>query len=313
MGMVLVDGRADITASDMDDGQRKGHPLDAEAALRWLAEMGADEWIGDRPMARYRDSRSRGTPVEPLQAIGIPSGGPLPTAKRSDPPQQTASPRPALGDTPTLLAPSQGERDAWEAARSASSLEELRSALDAFEGCALKFTATNTVFADGYPDSHVMLIGEAPGADEDRQGLPFVGASGKLLDRMFAAIGLSRREHGAGGLYISNILFWRPPGNRSPTTAEIAACRPFILRHIELVRPRALVYLGGTAAKTMLDRADGIMRLRGKWYEHASPELSSPIPALATFHPAYLLRTPGQKREAWCDLLNLKTKLIDLA
>ena len=211
-----------------------------------------------------------------------------------------------------LLAPAQGAQDAWSTASAANTLEELREALDGFEGCALKFTATNTVFCDGHADSHVMFIGEAPGAEEDRQGKPFVGASGQLLDRMLAPIGLARGEHGERGAYISNILFWRPPGNRSPTTAEIAACMPFIRRHIELAAPKVLVYLGGTAAKTMLDTSQGIMRLRGKWYEHYTPGLEAAIPALATFHPAFLLRQPAQKREAWLDLIKLKLKLLEI-
>ncbi|MCG8546361.1 MAG: uracil-DNA glycosylase, partial [Alphaproteobacteria bacterium] len=221
--------------------------------------------------------------------------------------------RPAVASAPELLAPAQGAQDAWDAASGAQTLEELRERLDAFEGCALKFTATNTVFCDGNPDAHVMFIGEAPGVDEDRQGKPFVGASGQLLDRMLAPIGLSREGHGAAGAYISNILFWRPPGNRSPTTSEIAACLPFIKRHIELVDPKILVFLGGTAAKTMLDRPEGIMRLRGKWYDVWLTGLDKSVPAIAMFHPAFLLRQPAQKRETWVDLLNLKSKLVEIS
>jgi DNA polymerase len=176
--------------------------------------------------------------------------------------------------------------------------------LAAFEGCALKQTATNLVFADGNPDSGLMLIGEAPGADEDRLGLPFVGVSGRLLDRMLAAIGRDRT-----GTYITNILPWRPPGNRQPTPAEMAMCLPFVQRHVELVRPRIIVLIGGTSAKTLLGTAEGIMRLRGRWFDYRSPGLARPIPALATFHPAYLLRSPAQKREAWRDFLALKKKI----
>lgn len=280
-----------------DSNQDPERRLSALQALRWLTDMGADEMIGDTAVDRYSDSQF--APAAPPPAT---------LADRAPPPP---SMRPAVAAAPDLLAPSQGAQDARDAAASATTLEELRERLEGFEGCALKFTATNTVFSDGHPDAHVMLIGEAPGVEEDRQGKPFVGASGHLLDRMLAAIGLSRAGHGAEGAYISNILFWRPPGNRSPTTAEIAACLPFIRRHIELARPKILVYLGGTAAKTMLDTPQGIMRLRGKWYEHSTAELDHPIPALATFHPAYLLRTPGQKREAWCDFLSIKKKLIE--
>lgn len=269
------------------------------AALRWLADMGADEMIGTAPVDRYAESRTAKT-----------SNASHPGAPSSNASPQTPA-RPAVAAAPDLIAPSQGAQDAWEAAAAAETIEDLRARLDAFDGCALKFTATNTVFADGSPDADIMLIGEAPGVDEDRQGLPFVGASGQLLDRMLAGIGLSRGKPGADGVYISNILFWRPPGNRSPTTAEIAACLPFVHRHIALVAPKVLVFLGGTAAKTMLDRKEGIMRLRGKWYDLKIPGLNNPIPSLPTFHPAYLLRSPGQKREAWCDLLSLKSKLIE--
>jgi len=152
-----------------------------------------------------------------------------------------------------------------------------------------------------------MLIGEAPGVDEDRQGVPFVGTSGQLLDKMLAATGLSRTEN----VYITNILFWRPPGNRSPTTAEIAACMPFVKRHIELVKPKVLMFLGGTAAKTMLDTTEGIMRLRGRWFNYEVEGLETPVPALPTLHPAFLLRQAAQKKEAWRDLLALKSKLLD--
>ena len=158
----------------------------------------------------------------------------------------------------------------------------------------------NLVFADGNPDGRVMLIGEGPGSEEDRRGLPFVGASGQLLDRMLACIGLDRAQ-----VYISNVLFWRPPGNRTPTDAEVAACLPFVERHIELANPDFLVLLGGMSAKTLLARTEGILRLRGRWrpYQHAG--MATPIPALPTLHPAYLLRQPQQKRLAWRDLLSL--------
>ncbi len=162
----------------------------------------------------------------------------------------------------------------------------------------------NLVFADGNPNASIMLVGEAPGEDEDRQGLPFVGVSGKLLDRMLATIGLDRTN-----VYISNVLFWRPPGNRSPTDAEIAACLPFAERHIALVQPKILVLLGGVAAKTLLRTKDGITRLRGRWVDY-TPQLGrtdvSPIRCLPIYHPAYLLRQPGAKRQAWRDLLLLK-------
>lgn len=280
---------------------RKTDPRDrlgAAEALRWLADMGADEIVGDGAVNRYSGAQS--APAEPPPAT-LPARDAAP------------APRPAVAAAPSLLAPSQGAEDARETAAAANTLAELRARLESFEGCALKFTATNTVFCDGNPDADVMFIGEAPGVEEDRQGKPFVGASGQLLDRMLGAIGLSRQGRGAEGAYISNVLFWRPPGNRSPTTAEIAACLPFIRRHIELARPKILVYLGGTSAKTMLESQLGIMRLRGRWYDFSSPALGQAIPALATFHPAYLLRTPGQKRESWMDFLSIKKKLIEFS
>jgi DNA polymerase len=184
----------------------------------------------------------------------------------------------------------------------ARTLDELRAAMEAFEGCALKATAKNLCFADGQPGARIMLVGEAPGADEDRQGLPFVGVSGQLLDRMLAAIGLDRRQH----VYIANIVPWRPPGNRTPTTQEMMVCKPFILRQIALSAPDILVTLGGPAAQALLGLT-GIMASRGKW---RSFELEGrTIPALPTLHPAYLLRNPIAKRQAWADLRALRRAL----
>lgn len=266
-------------------------PLDA---LRWHVEMGIDEVVDDMPVDRYLAAQ------QPRAAS--------PTAAAAVQPVQNvpqAEPRQASGQA---LAPAEGARDAIAVAAGAQTIGELRERLESFEGCALKFTATNTVFADGDPASDLMLIGEAPGVDEDRQGLPFVGASGQLLNRMLAALGRERDS-----VYISNILFWRPPGNRSPTDAETAACLPFVQRHIELAKPKVLVFLGGSSAKTMLSRKEGIMRLRGKWFDYASDGLDSPIPAMPTFHPAFLLRQSAQKREAWRDFLAIQEKLDGLA
>lgn len=272
-----------------------GPTIDPLEALRWSVEMGADEAIEEMPVDRFAESAAlrRAPPAQP------------------DPPRDfsppSAPPRPQLSESAPLV-PSQGAADSRLAAAAANTLDELRDALAAFEGCALKQTATNLVFADGNPEADVMILGEAPGAEEDRRGLPFVGASGQLMDRMLAAIGLDRDS-----AYISNILFWRPPGNRNPTTAEVAACMPFVQRHIVLAQPRILVFVGGASAKAMLDRTEGIMRLRGKWYDYQAPEMAAPIPALATFHPAYLLRSPGQKRAAWHDLLLLRSRLDELS
>ncbi|WP_338069551.1 uracil-DNA glycosylase [Allostella humosa] len=184
-------------------------------------------------------------------------------------------------------------------------LAQLQAAMEAFEGCALRRTATNTVFADGNPAARVMVIGEAPGADEDRQGKPFVGVSGRLLDRMLGAIGLDRNS-----AYITNILPWRPPGNRTPTAAEIAMCLPFVRRHVALVDPAILVFVGGVSASTMLDRSEGIMKLRGRWHQYRTDEGNKTIDAMCVFHPAFLLRTPARKRDAWRDLLSIQARLI---
>lgn len=273
------------------------------AALRWQIEAGADEAIGETPVDRYAIAASaaaqRATqePAAPTMAPTAPP--PKPGPPRAPPPER--APRP--------LTSSDAEAQRARAiADSCSTLAELKAAVDAFEGCALKETATNTVFADGDPASDVMFIGEAPGAEEDRQGLPFVGVSGQLLDRMIAWIGMKRGAQGRAGAYISNMLFWRPPGNRNPTPAEIAACLPFVYRHIELAGPKVLVFVGGTAAKTMLDTTTGIMRLRGRWHDFTLPN-GITLPAMPTFHPAYLLRSPAGKREAWRDLLAIQAKL----
>jgi DNA polymerase len=191
---------------------------------------------------------------------------------------------------------------AREAARSAASLEELRAMLDRFEGCALRTTATQLVFADGNPRARVMFVGEAPGRDEDIEGLPFVGRSGKLLDRMVAAIGLDRAN-----IYIANIVPWRPPGNRTPTPQESATCLPFTRRQIELVDPDVLVCLGGPSAQTLLSIKEGILKSRGRWFKFHTG--TREIRAMATLHPAYLLRQPLQKRLAWRDFLAIKRAL----
>lgn len=227
----------------------------------------------------------------------------------SSPPTTTPSPR---ADQPRPLPIDTPLAEAADAARTlalnAASLAELEAAVHAFDGCPLKVTATNTVFADGTPGAPVMLVGEAPGADEDREGKPFVGVSGRLLDRMLASIGLDRRENA----YISNILPWRPPGNRQPTPAEVAVCLPFVQRHIELAAPKLLVLVGGTAAKTLLDRREGIMRLRGRWFDWVGPSQGEAIPAIATYHPAFLLRSPAQKANAWKDLVELRQRFVKI-
>jgi uracil-DNA glycosylase family 4 len=204
--------------------------------------------------------------------------------------------------SPTVPDEAQAAR-ARELARDAKTLDELRDILASFDGCNLKLTAKNLVFSDGNPQSALMLVGEAPGREEDIEGRPFVGRSGQLLDRMLAAIGLDR-----GSAYIANVIPWRPPGNRDPSPLETEICRPFIERQIELVKPRVLVTLGNPSTKLLLKTQTGIMRIRGKWATHVTPS-GSEIAAMPTLHPAYLLRTPGHKKFAWRDLLEVKMRL----
>jgi len=257
--------------------------------LKWYVDSGVDVALEDAPVNRLDQA--------PPEAA--PASAP-PATERSG----AAGPPPRQRPDQKLVSREETHQSAREAAAKAANLEELRAALDAFDGCPLKETAKNLVFGDGDPKADLMFVGEAPGAEEDRQGLPFVGPAGHLLDKMLEAIGQSR-----GDAYITNILPWRPPGNRSPTDAEIAACLPFIERHIELVGPKILVMVGGTSAKTLLGITQGIMRLRGKWLSYESVHMASPIEARAILHPAYLLRQPAQKRETWLDLLEIRAKL----
>jgi DNA polymerase len=223
-------------------------------------------------------------------------------ATRAAPPSRAVAPPRALAES--AAEPAQSARSL---AAQAQSIDALAALVAGFDACPLKRTATNTVFADGNPAAPVMIVGEAPGADEDRLGKPFVGRAGQLLDRMLAAIGLDRSS-----VQITNVIYWRLPGNRKPTTAEIASCLPFVLRHIALSRPKVLVLAGGTAAITLLDTTEGITRLRGRWFDLAVPGIETPLPTLPMFHPAFLLRSPERKREAWRDLLALKAKLAEL-
>lgn len=194
-------------------------------------------------------------------------------------------------------------KNAREMCEKAQNLEQLRKMVDSFEGCALKFNAKSTVFGAGNPKADIVIIGEAPGADEDRLGIPFVGRSGHLLEKMLLSIGLKRDD-----VYITNILPWRPPGNRTPTDGEVAVCLPFLKRQIEFIKPKIILLLGGSAANALLDSAESISRLRGRWLEYVTAD-KAPIAALASFHPAYLLRNSAQKAKAWSDFLRLLKKL----
>ncbi|KIL97427.1 Uracil-DNA glycosylase family 4 [Paramagnetospirillum magnetotacticum MS-1] len=261
--------------------------------LRWYLEAGVDESMGEEPVDRYATSRRA---VESRAAAAAPAVAP----PRHSPRQA----EPMAAPTGASLSASALPGTAAHLAASCADLQALRHAMEGFEGLPLKQAASSTVFGDGNPEASVMCIGEAPGQEEDRRGLPFVGPSGKLLDRMLASIGLDRTS-----CYITNVVPWRPPANRKPTPDEVAVCMPFLTRHIELVDPQVLILLGGAAAAAVLAKADGINRLRGQWFEFNSPGLPRPIPALATFHPAYLLRTPDAKRDAWRDLLMIAKKL----
>lgn len=272
--------------------------------LVWTVAAGADECVGEEPVNRFELPSRSISGAEPAATS---------TAARRLPEAQAApvaSP-PVLQKT-KAVAPSEHTIDALASARElaagATTLDELRAAIESFEGCGLKATAHSTVFCDGNPKARVMLVGEAPGRDEDRQGKPFVGRSGQLLDRMFDAIGLKRTEDDPDkSIYITNILPWRPPGNRNPSTEEIALCLPFLLRHIELQGPQIIVALGGVSSKQLLDTSTGIMRTRGRWADVTFGTRS--IPVLPMFHPAYLLRQPAQKRYAWADLQSLRARI----
>lgn len=269
--------------------------VDPRSLVTWYAEMGVDIALGEAPVDRFAAPES--APAPALPRLEAPPAAP--TLLR-DPGATTRTAVTPPAQAP--MAPAAVERAATEAARAAKTLDELREALLRFDGCALSRTATQLVFADGNPEARVMLVGEAPGRDEDIQGLPFVGRSGQLLNRMLAAIGLDRTS-----VYIANVVPWRPPGNRTPTPQETAACRPFTMRQIELCDPDFLVCMGAPAAAELMGNTQGILKFRGQWRDFDTG--SRKIHALATLHPAYLLRQPLQKRLAWRDLIQLKEAL----
>ena len=256
--------------------------------LQWYIEAGVDETVSNSPVARFAAPSATGTEK------------PKKMAEKNASLRRRPSP-------PLLQSRDAAVQTAQAVAKQASTLDELHSAFKAFDGCPLKETAINFVFADGAPSARLMFIGEAPGGEEDRKGLPFVGPAGQLLEKMLAAIGIERSD-----AYITNILPWRPPGNRTPTDTEIAACLPFLQRHIDLVKPDILILVGGTSAKTLLRREEGIMKLRGKWMAYERDN-GGQIPARALLHPAYLLRQPAQKRETWQDLIEVRTRLDEIS
>jgi DNA polymerase len=257
-------------------------PADALALLAWYAEMGVDVALDEAPVDRLAAVEVQPSPIMPV---------PPPRA-------EPAPPAPSLLTSP----PEEVVLAAREQAHAARTLDELREILERFEGCALSQTASRLVFADGNPEARLMLVGEAPGREEDIQGKPFVGRSGQLLDRMLAAIGLDRTS-----AYIANVVPWRPPGNRTPTPQETAICRPFLERQIALVSPKILVCLGAPSSQAVLGITEGILRARGRWLHYDLGDRT--IPAMATLHPAYLLRQPSQKRLAWRDLRAIRSAL----
>lgn len=305
------------------------------ALLDWYAAAGVDVALGDEPVDRFLESmreaeerRARPAPAAPSAAppfeadrrppfaVDAPDRAPPrprdePAApRRFEPPPERPrfEPPPQPVARATLGAAVPGDAAvgaARETARAAATLDALRAALERFDGCNLRTTAKRLVFADGSPTARVMLVGEAPGREEDDHGLPFVGRSGRLLDRMLAAIGLDR-----GGVYIANVVPWRPPGNRAPTPQETEICKPFVARQIELVDPDVLVFLGGASAAALAGTTEGITRLRGRWLTYDTGRRQ--IRALATLHPAYLLRQPIQKRLAFRDFLAVKRALAEM-
>ncbi len=276
--------------------------------LAFYAEAGVDEALVDEPINRLESGRGDAG----RQAVERAEPRAAPAARRTGmaeaaPPSVLGAAQPgpaALAARAPVAVPDEGQIAAARArAASASTLEDLRAQMAEFDGCNLKFTAKNLVFADGNPRAELMLVGEAPGRDEDLEGLPFVGRSGQLLDRILAAIGLDRTS-----VYIANVIPWRPPGNRTPTPQETEICRPFIERQVELANPKVLVTLGGPSAKTLLNTTEGVMRLRGNWKTHVTAS-GVAIPAMPTLHPAYLLRNPAHKKFAWRDFLEVNARL----
>lgn len=246
--------------------------------LEWQMEMGANEAIEATPQNRIKNAAAKKN-----AAI---------SAKKVANSQQKTS----------LQSPHSMKLNTRNIAESCNTVSELRKAVENFKELSISKTATNTVFADGNPEADVMLVGEAPGAEEDAQGIPFCGASGQLLNQMLSYIGLTREKN----FYITNTVFWRPPGNRRPTPEELATCLPFVEKHIALVKPKLIILVGGTAISSLLETNEGITKMRGNFYDYTNCYISDPIKTTAIFHPSYLLRSPGQKKWAWKDLLMIQ-------
>lgn len=267
-----------------------------EDLLRFYAEAGSDAALEAAPIDQFSRHQEAKTKVNNERGAAVAAYRAQNAAATAPPPKAAPSAQAAVPD-------SAHRAQAQALASEAMDLESLKTAIENFEGCNLKFTAKNMVFAEGNPNASLMLIGEAPGREEDVQGAPFMGHAGQLLDRMLQSIGQSRES-----VYLTNIIPWRPPGNRTPTAIEISMCLPFITRQIELVQPTHILMLGGASTKALLDVKEGIMRLRGKWHDYALPN-GTAIKALPTLQPDYLLRNPAHKRHAWFDLLQMKAAL----
>lgn len=267
--------------------------MSAKALLEWYILAGVEETAGEMPFALEK-AEEKIVASAPAAAPHPASGGVFSSVLSSSGRKATTALAQATVDA---------GRNARELCGKVDTLEELKALVEGFDGCALKLTAAHTVFGDGCPTAKVVLIGEAPGADEDRIGRPFVGRSGQLLDKMLKAVGLDRSV-----CYITNVLPWRPPGNRTPTDGEIAVCLPFLRRQIDIINPDYLFILGGSAANALLDCQESISKLRGRWLEYKNASGKN-IEVLASFHPAYLLRNPGQKAKVWNDLLRLSKKI----
>lgn len=271
------------------------------AALDWYSAMGVDLAIGEEPIDRFA---MPATAQKALRDAGADNSTDHKNAAPISPVTgQTSTPAVAQGHSQPEV---HNVDEAKQLANAATSLDSLRASMESFNGCPLKHRATNLVFADGNPEADIMLVGEAPGREEDMQGAPFVGQSGELLDRILGAIGLNREK-----VFIANTLPWRPPGNRNPTPAETAVCLPFLFRQVELVAPKIIVTMGGAASKTLLQSNAGILRLRGKWQDIEVGQHT--CASIATLHPSYLLKQPAQKALVWRDMLRLKAKIEALS
>lgn len=282
------------------------HMDDPRQILQWYLDAGVDEAVGETPIDRYglaaKAELERARKAEEVLKASH--------DEMDEKRERSGAKRDAAGPTPVRPSSEASDdqvKSAVELAQGAKSVEALRAALDGFDGCPLKKTATNLVFGDGNPEAKIVFIGEAPGADEDRQGVPFVGESGKLLDKMLGSIGLDRSN-----VFISNTVYWRPPGNRTPNAGEIAVCLPFVERLIELIDPQVVITVGGAATHSLLAQQGSVSKLVGRWFTFETPRMSHPIAASAIYHPSYLLSSPAMKRQTWQNLLEIRRKLDEL-